>query len=86
MQSIQLIALVTRSFDTALPVMVRLMGKEVEFMVADPEKPSDPSDHDNWQVMDRCTPEDLDEMREVVTALGGDPATVLADFPNCDSY
>jgi hypothetical protein len=86
MQSVQLIALVTRQFETALPVLVRLMGSDVEFLTLDPENPSDPTDHDNWEVMEKCTPEDMEELQEVVTALGGDPAVVMAQFPNCDHY
>lgn len=86
MQSIQLLALITRPLDPALPVLVRLMNNEVEFLPLDPEDLSDPSDHDNWEVMARCTAEDLEELQEVVTALGGNPATVLAHFPNCTEY
>lgn len=87
MQSIQLIALITRPLEAALPVMVRLMGNnDLEFMVSDPDNLSDPTDHDNWEVMERCTEEDLEELQEVVKALGGDPAIVCANFPNCDSY
>lgn len=86
MQSIQLVAIVTRQFETALPVMVRLMGTDLEFLTLDPEKPSDPTDHDNWEVLERITEEDMEETTEVVKALGGDPAIVLANFPNCDHY
>lgn len=86
MQSIQLLALVTRPLDPALPVLLRLMGTTMEFLTIDPDQPSDPADHDSWQALDRCTPEDLEELREVVVALGGDPAAVLAPFPNCTDY
>ena len=85
-QTIQNLVLVTRQFEVALPVLIRLVGTDLEFLTLDPENPSDPSDNDNWQVLDRVTEEDMDDTTEVVKALGGDPAIVLANFPNCDSY
>lgn len=86
MQHVQLVALVTQSFDPALPVLIRLVNGEVEFMPLDPDNLSDAADQDSWEVMEKCTEQDLPDLQEVVTALGGDPATVLARFPNCDDY
>lgn len=86
MQSIQLLALVTRSFEAAPPVLVRLVGSEVQFMPLEQESPSNADDESAWNVFQHCTAEDLPEMQEVVIALGGDPAVSLAAFPNCESY
>lgn len=86
MQSIQLLALVTRQFEAAPPVLVRLAGSEVQFLPVGDGSPSNPEDESAWNVFERCTAEDLPEMQEVVVALGGDPAVSLAAFPNCESY
>jgi len=86
MQSIQLVALVTRHFEAEVPVLVRLMGTNIEFMPVDEDNPLDPANPENWEIMEKCTAYDLEETEQVVRALGGDPAVFTAHFPNCDDY